>query len=145
MLVTLATPLDTSVILFGAATVFWLGIIAIVVRLVQVPRSIHFIKLVHSVVFFALSALLIAFVVEVAVDRISIISWSAASLFVAEGIVLLLNSGRCPLTSAAEKLGDPHGQITDTYLPKWFADRVFKFYSLLFVGSMLVFIYRIMV
>jgi hypothetical protein len=145
MIATLVTPFDTSVVIFGAATAFWLGIIALVVRLVQVPRSIPFIKLVHSVVFFALSALLIAFVVEVAVDHITVISWSAATLFLAEGVVLLLNGGRCPLTSMAEKLGDSHGQITDTYLPKWFADRVFKFYSVMLVGGMLMFVYRIMV
>ena len=127
----------------GILILFWLLVITLVVRLIAVPRSIYVIKLSHSILFFVLSGLLIAFVYEVIADRVTLISWIAASLFCAEGIVLILNGWRCPLTGMAEKLGDPHGQITDTFLPKWFADRVFKIYTVLFVLSMALLVVRV--
>jgi hypothetical protein len=43
-----------------------------------------------------------------------------------ESVVLYANSWRCPLTSLAERLGSDHGQVTDIFLPKCFADRIFS-------------------
>ena len=116
--------------------VLWLGVILLVVRLIGVPRSIAFIKTVHTVVFVILSGLLAAFLYEVVADRMTLITWIAVTLFLAEGVVLILNGWRCPLTAMAEQLGSTHGQITDTLLPKWFADRVFHVYGGLFAAAL---------
>jgi len=59
-------------------------------------------------------------------------------------VVLVLNGWRCPLTAMAENLGSKHGQITDTLLPKWFADRVFRIYSILYVGAVLLLVVRLL-
>jgi hypothetical protein len=123
---------------------FWLGVIALVVWLVGVPRSITVIKSVHTVVFFLLSALLVILVYEVLTGKMTFLTWIAVSLFLAEGVVLMTNGWRCPLTTLAESLGSTHGQITDTFLPKWFADRVFRVYGGLFAGALLVLIIRLL-
>jgi hypothetical protein len=127
---------------------FWFGVISIVVWLTgnasRWLKSIVVIKTVHTVVFFALSALLGVFLYEVIVNRISLVSWTAVTLFLAEGMVLAFNGGRCPLTTYAEKLGSTHGQITDIFLPKWFADRVFIVYTALFVLGLLLLAVRLL-
>lgn len=131
---------DTALITLLLLTLFWFGIIQVVVQLTKVIstryRSIKLVKVVHTVAFYMMSAVLLMMVYEVVVDRITWITWNAAGLFLAEGIVLLLNRGRCPMTSMAEDLGASSGQITDLFLPKWFADQIFKVYGVLFVASL---------
>jgi hypothetical protein len=128
-------------------TIFWLGVIAFVVWLVGVIsaklHSIILIKAVHTVVFVLLSGLLAVYLYEVIADKITFITWVAVTLFLAEGVVLIVNGWRCPLTTMAENLGSPHGQITDIFLPKWFADRVFLVYSGLFVAALLLLLVRL--
>jgi hypothetical protein len=122
----------------GAATLAWLGVIQVAVWLIGRPRSIAFVKAAHTVIFVALSGLLAALVYEVVADRVTLVTWAGVTMFLAEGIVLAINGGRCPLTALAEQLGSPHGQITDTLLPKWFADRVFRVYGVLFAGALVI-------
>jgi hypothetical protein len=118
------------------------------VRLLEIVtarlRSITFIKSVHTIVFVPLSTLLFVLVYEVVVDRISYFTWIAVAAFLAEGVVLITHNGRCPLTVYAERLGAAHGQITDFFFPKWFADRVFVVYGGLFAVSMVVLALRLM-
>jgi hypothetical protein len=118
------------------------------VRLLEVItarlRSITFIKSVHTIVFVPLSGLLFGLVYEVALGRITFLTWIAIAVFLAEGIVLATNNGRCPLTKYAERLGSTHGQITDFFFPKWFADRVFLVYGALFAGSIVLLVIRLL-
>ncbi len=105
-------------------------------------RSITFIKSVHTIVFVPLSALLFVLVYEVAVGRITYFTWIAVAVFLAETVVLMTHNWRCPLTMYAERLGSTHGQITDFFFPKWFADRVFLVYGGLFIISLIVLVIR---
>jgi hypothetical protein len=105
-------------------------------------RSITFIKSVHTIVFVPLSALLFVLVYEVAVGRITYFTWIAVAVFLAETVVLMTHNWRCPLTMYAERLGSTHGQITDFFFPKWFADRVFLVYGGLFILSLIVLVIR---
>lgn len=107
--------------------------------------SITFIKTVHTIVFVPLSGLLFVFAYEVAVNRVTYLTWIAVAVFLAEGIVLMTNNGRCPLTKYAERLGSKHGQITDFFFPKWFADRVFLVYGGLFAASFVLLVIRLVV
>ncbi len=129
-------------------TLFWLCVIQAAVWMTDKVsthyKSITLVKTVHTVAFYLMSAVLMLMVYEVIADRITLITWHAAGLFLAEGIVLVLNRGRCPLTSMAERLGASSGQITDLFLPKWFADRIFKVYGVLFVASLVLLIVRLL-
>lgn len=107
-------------------------------------RSITFIKSVHTIVFVPLSGLLFILVYEVAVDRISYLTWIAIAVFLAETVVLITHHWRCPLTLYAERLGSAHGQITDFFFPKWFADHVFQVYGGLFVAALFILAVRLM-
>ncbi len=107
-------------------------------------RSITFIKSVHTIFFIPLSALLFVLVYEVAVDRVTYWTWIAVAVFLAETLVLMTHSWRCPLTMYAERLGSTHGQITDFFFPKWFADHVFQVCGGLFTLSLIVLMIRLL-
>jgi hypothetical protein len=129
------------VLLFTGAI---LGVVKLTGGVSALWHSIAVIKTVHTVVFVLLSVLLAALVYEVLANRITAVTWIAVTLFMAEGIILMTNGWRCPLTTYAEKLGSTHGQITDTFLPKWFADRIFKIYTVLYAGSLVVLVIRLL-
>lgn len=118
------------------------------VRLLEVItarlRSIKFIKSMHTIVFVPLSALLVILLYEVVFDRITYFTWIAVAVILAEGVVLMTHNYRCPLTMYAERLGSTHGQITDFFFPKWFADRVFLVYSGLFAVSLVSLVIRLL-
>jgi hypothetical protein len=107
-------------------------------------RSIVFIKSLHIVLGIALSGGLAVLLYEVIVDRITILSWIVVALFLIEGVVLIANGWKCPLTSYAERLGSTHGQVTDIFLPKWFADRAFQIYGALFAVASLLLVIRML-
>jgi len=100
-------------------------------------RSIAFVKSVHTVLFIFLSGALVVLLYEVIADKITVLTWIAVALFLAEGVVLIANDWKCPLTSYAERLGSTHGQVTDIFLPKWFADRVFQIYGVLWAIALI--------
>jgi hypothetical protein len=100
-------------------------------------RSIAFIKFVHAALFAAMSGILAVLLYEVIVDRITILTWIAVTVFLIEAVVLIVNGWKCPLTSYAERLGSTHGRVTDLFLPKWFADRAFQIYGVLWGAALL--------
>jgi hypothetical protein len=68
----------------------------------------------------------------------------AIGVILLEGIVLLLNRGRCPFTTLAEKYGADNGAVTDLFLPDWLARNTFRIFTTLFVLELLVLGFRYM-
>ncbi len=99
-------------------------------------QRLRAIKIVHTVVWAILAGAVLA---------IPVASWRGAhglaALFAAaialEGLVLLLNHGRCPLTTLAARYTDDRRDNFDIYLPLWLA-RYNKhiFGSIYVVGSL---------
>ena len=56
---------------------------------------------------------------------------AAIVIIVIDGLSIVLNCGRCPLTTLAEKYGAENGAVTHLILPKWAARYVFKFFTVL--------------
>jgi len=54
------------------------------------------------------------------------------------GLLLLLNKGRCPFTSMAEKQGAKRGSVTDIFLPDWVARNIFRVATPLFIIELIV-------
>ncbi len=135
--------LDLSVlILMGALFTSYLLGVRLLEAVTARLHSITFIKSVHTIVFVPLSGLLFILVYEVAIGAITYFTWAAIAVFLAETVVLMTHNWRCPLTMYAERLGSTHGQITDFFFPKWFADRVFLVYGGLFVFSLVSLVVR---
>jgi len=106
-------------------------------------RSIKVIKAVHTGLFVIGSALLAILLYQVVFDKITMLTFIVVILFFVEGIILMLSGWQCPLTVYAERLGSPHGQVTDIVLPKWIADRVFHIYGSLYVFALLLLLIRL--
>ena len=60
----------------------------------------------------------------------------AISAVLINGLALLLNHGRCPLTTLAEKQGAEKGSVTDIFLPVWIARNVFRVSTVLFTAEL---------
>ena len=60
----------------------------------------------------------------------------AISAILIEGLALLLNQGRCPLTTFAEEHGAEKGSVTDIFLPAWIARNVFRISTVLFTAEL---------
>ena len=100
-------------------------------------RSIALIKSVHILFGVALTGGLAVLIYQVITDKITILAWVAVAFFLIEGVVLIANGWKCPLTTYAEKLGSTHGRVTDLFLPKWFADRFFQIFGALWAVAVL--------
>lgn len=91
----------------------------------RVQLTVLHIKLIHTIVFAVLSACVAYVLLSGAFNRITPWTWGAIAAIVVEGVVLAAFGGRCPLTAVAERLGAVNGSVSDIFLPKWFADRIF--------------------
>ena len=59
-----------------------------------------------------------------------------------EGLALLLNKGRCPFTTLAEKHGAEKGTVTDIFLPDWISRNVFRISTVLFSVELILLAFR---
>jgi len=129
------TDISGAVVMIVAFVAFLVGVQATVLVTARL-RSITFIKSVHTIAFVPLSVMLFFLVYEAVTGKVSMVTWVAIGVFLAQGVLLATNNGRCPLTKYAEEIGSPHGQVTDFFFPKWFADHVFQVYGALFFLSL---------
>ena len=83
-------------------------------------RSATFIRSVHTLIFLVMGGLLLGFLLEVILDRITPLTWIAVVVLLLEGVVLILNGWRCPLGTYAEHVGAIQTSESDMLLPRWF-------------------------
>jgi hypothetical protein len=105
--------------------------------------TIFQIKLVHTLIFWVLSVCVAYALFSGVVDRISVWTWVAVGLLLVESVVLVASGWTCPLTSLAESQGALRGSVTDIFLPKWFADRVFPICGTLYGIALLMIAFRV--
>jgi hypothetical protein len=89
-------------------------------------RTIFVIKFIHSVIFIFMVACLGYILFCAAARRYNVTLLIALAAICIEGLALLFNRGRCPLTSLAEKHGALNGAVTDIFLPDWLTRHTFK-------------------
>ena len=89
-------------------------------------RIVFVVKLVHSAIFFFVVACLGYILYCVIARRYDWTLLVALSVVCLEGLVILVNRGKCPLTGLAEKYGAASGTVTDIFLPAWFTRYVFR-------------------
>ena len=106
--------------------------------------TIFQIKLVHTLIFWALSACVVYALFSGLLDRIDIWTWIAVGLILLEGLALALAGWTCPLTLLAESQGAVRGSVADIFLPKWFADRIFPICGSTYVVALVIILYRVL-
>lgn len=100
--------------------------------------TIFQIKLVHTIIFWILSVCVAYALFSGIFDRITIWTWVATGMLLVESVVLAVAGWICPLTILAERQGSPRGSVADIFLPKWFADRIFRICGSLYVIALLI-------
>jgi hypothetical protein len=103
--------------------------------------AIFAIKLMHSAIFLSVAACVLYVFYAGLTNRRSWLSNAALGAALGESLIFIAFRFRCPLRLVAEDLGAESGQVTDIFLPRWFADRIPYFFTpplLVGVGAMFV-------
>ena len=102
----------------------------------KVLNKIFFIKLFHSLVFVFMLACLVYILYSGITKIFNWVLFLAIIAILIEGIALILNKWRCPLTTLAEKYGAEKGTVTDIFLPAIISRNVFKIAIVLFPAEL---------
>ena len=95
------------------------------------------IRAAHSLIFFA-EELSVGYLLYAGLTKRQGRTTALATAAVAaESAIYFANGRRCPLTGLAEDLGAEHGSVTDIYLPRWIARRIFTYNAPLVVVAAL--------
>ena len=86
--------------------------------------ALVFIKGVHTIAFFSISALIGVVVWDGVRSDPRRRTVGAALVALGEAAVYGTNNFVCPLTPLAEELGAARGTVTDLYLPTWLSTRI---------------------
>lgn len=105
--------------------------------------TIFRIKLLHTLIFWLLSLCVAYSLFSGIAGRIDAWTWIAAGLLLVESVVLAASGWTCPLTILAERKGALSGSVTDIFLPKWFADRIFPICGTLYGIALLLIAWRL--
>ena len=105
--------------------------------------TIFQIKLVHTVIFWILSLCTVYALFSGIADRITMWTWVAVVLLLVESVVLVVSGWKCPLTILAERQGALRGSVTDIFLPKWFADRIFPVCGTMYAVAIVLILWRV--
>lgn len=101
------------------------------------------IKIVHTAVFWLLTACVLYALFSGVANRITSWTWAALGLVLVEAVVLVSSGWICPLTILAERLGASHGAVADIFLPKWLADRIFPVCGTTFLVACILILMRL--
>ena len=105
-------------------------------------HKLFLIKLTHSLIFWVQVACL-AYILFAGITRtFNVILLIAIGSILLNGLLLLLNKGRCPFTTLAERQGTEKGSVTDIFLPDWIARNVFRVSTALFSAELLLLAFR---
>lgn len=104
--------------------------------------TIFRIKLLHTVIFWILSACVVYALYSGVVGDITAWTGIAVGLLLAETAVLAASGWTCPLTRLAERHGATSGSVADIFLPKVLADRIFPVCGTLFVVALVLILVR---
>jgi hypothetical protein len=106
-------------------------------------RTVFYIKLIHSLLFFLIGISTIYVFMTAALDQVSTLTWWAFGVVMVELLALVLNNWRCPLTDLAEQQGAEVGSVADLFLPGWLSDRLFAIFGILFAATCLLLAWRL--
>ena len=102
------------------------------------------VKLIHTAIWLFMVTV-IAYVLYCGLaDAINWYTWIAIGLVVAEGLVLLMFRGRCPLTVLARNYSDSDRDNFDIFLPNWLARYNQLLFTIIYVIGLIMVGYRLL-
>ena len=105
-------------------------------------RKLLLIKLLHTLIWMFYVAVIFYIVYAGAFDILNSFVWIAIGLVILEGVVLLFNKRRCPLTPIAERYTNNKNDNFDIFLPNWLARHNKLIFTTIFLIGLLIIVYR---
>ena len=105
-------------------------------------KKLVIVKFVHTLIWLVFVAAILYVCYAGAFDRVDSLVWWCVGAVVFEGILLLINKWKCPLTSLAYKYTDERTTGFDIYIPKWLARHNKSLFSALFLVGLSLAIWR---
>jgi hypothetical protein len=102
------------------------------------------IKVVHTLIFWILSACVLYALFSGVVGRVTVWTWTAVGLLLIESAALAAAGWTCPLTILAERQGAVRGSVADIFLPRWLADRIFPVCGTMYVVALILIAWRVL-
>ena len=96
-------------------------------------KKVFVIKFIHSILFWFMVFCLFYILYCAIISKYDWTLLLAVAIIFFDGLSIVLNHGRCPLTTLAEKYGAENGAVTNIFLTRWCVRYVFKFFTVLFV------------
>ena len=84
-------------------------------------KKLTAVKIVHTLIWLFFVSAIFYILYSGISNKITIYTWIAIGLIIAEGVVLVLFKMFCPLTLIARKYSDSEKDNFDIYLPNWLA------------------------
>ena len=101
-------------------------------------KKVFAVKFIHSFVFwFQVACLSYLLYAGIARDINLYLIIPIAAILI-NGLLLMLNKGRCPFTNLAEKYGAEKGSVTDIFLPDIIARNIFRVSTPLYILEVVV-------
>jgi hypothetical protein len=110
----------------------------------EVRPTILQIKVIHTLIFWILSVCTVYALFSGIANRITVWTWVAVVALLVESAVLVVSGWTCPLTILAERQGALRGSVTDIFLPKWFADRIFPICGTMYGVALVLILWRVL-
>lgn len=95
-------------------------------------NKVFFIKLVHSLILFLMIVSLLYILYSGITGTFNLLLLLALTAVFTEGITLILNKWRCPMTGLAERYGSESGSVTGIFLPSVIARNSFRIFIVVF-------------
>ena len=108
-------------------------------------HSITFIKTVHTLLLIFMIILVGITFFTLLLDKISHITWIGIGFIFLEGLILLINGWKCPLTVYAQDLGDGDGSVTGIFLPKFIANQMLRIFGMISVICFVMLLVRLLI
>ena len=110
----------------------------------EAKSKLILIKLLHTAIWLFYVLIILYTLYAAIIDRIDFYFLIAVCLVLIEGVVLLINDWRCPLTRIGEQYSKDVSVGFDIFLPKWLAKHNKTIFTIIFSASVILAIYRIL-
>ncbi len=101
------------------------------------------IKIIHTLIWIFFNIVLFYLYYAVISNKIDRYVWIGLSLFVLEGLVLLIFNKQCPLTILARRYSNSNQHNFDIYLPNWIAKYNKLIYTILLLVVIVMLLFRL--
>ncbi|MGE0020381.1 MAG: hypothetical protein AB7S72_11990 [Draconibacterium sp.] len=102
------------------------------------------VKIVHTLIWLFFVTVIFYILYSGISNKITITTWIAIGLIIAEGVVLVLFKMFCPLTLIARKYSDSEKDNFDIYLPNWLARHNKIIFTTIYLVGVIIVLIRVL-